>query len=84
MKKIILFLIGSFLVTAVFSASLKVFFQIVSWQEVLTKVTNGGERIPADRREKRPGPEERKIVRWQVVVSLCNLCVLCDSVVIGM
>ena len=37
MKGIILLFIGSFLVTAVFSASLKVFFQIVSWQEVLTK-----------------------------------------------
>ena len=37
MKKIILLFIGSFLVTAVFSASLKVFFQSVSWREVLTK-----------------------------------------------
>ena len=37
MKKIILLFIGSFLVTAVFSASLKVFFQTVSWREVLTK-----------------------------------------------
>ena len=37
MKKIILLFIGSFLVTAVFSASLKVFFQAVSWREVLTK-----------------------------------------------
>lgn len=37
MKKIILLFIGSFLVTAVFSASLKVFFQAVSWREVLLK-----------------------------------------------
>jgi hypothetical protein len=37
MKKIILLFIGSFLVTAVFSASLKIFFQTVSWREVLTK-----------------------------------------------
>ena len=37
MKKIILLFIGSFSVTAVFSASLKVFFQTVSWREVLTK-----------------------------------------------
>src|SRR5690242_13942450 len=37
MKKIILLFLGSFLVTAVFSASLKVFFQTVSWREVLTK-----------------------------------------------
>ena len=37
MKKIILLFIASFLVTAVFSASLKVFFQAVSWREVLTK-----------------------------------------------
>ena len=37
MKKIILLFIGSFLVTAVFSASLKVFFQEVSWREVLIK-----------------------------------------------
>src|SRR5215211_4591138 len=37
MKKIILLFIGSFLVTAIFSASLKVFFQSVSWREVLTK-----------------------------------------------
>ena len=37
MKKIILLFIGSFLVTAVFSASLKVFFQAVSWREVLIK-----------------------------------------------
>ena len=36
MRKIILLFIGSFLVTAVFSASLKVFFQSVSWREVLT------------------------------------------------
>src|SRR6185369_3288941 len=37
MKKIILLFVGSFLVTAVFSASLKVFFQSVSWGEVLIK-----------------------------------------------
>jgi len=37
MKKIILLFIGSFLVTAVFSASLKVFFQVNSWREVLIK-----------------------------------------------
>ena len=37
MKKIILLFIGSFLVTAVFSASLKIFFQQVSWREVLVK-----------------------------------------------
>ncbi len=37
MKKIILLFIASFLVTAVFSASLKVFFQEVSWREVLIK-----------------------------------------------
>ena len=37
MKKIILLFVGSFLVTAVFSASLKVFFQSVSWREVLIK-----------------------------------------------
>jgi len=37
MKKIILLFIGSFLVTSVFSASLKVFFQTVSWREVLIK-----------------------------------------------
>jgi hypothetical protein len=37
MKKIILLFIGSFLVTAIFSASLKVFFQSVSWREVLIK-----------------------------------------------
>jgi len=37
MKKIILLFIGSFLVTAVFSASLKIFFQTVSWREVLIK-----------------------------------------------
>ena len=37
MKKIFLLFIGSFLVTAVFSASLKVFFQSVSWREVLIK-----------------------------------------------
>ena len=36
-KKIILLFTGSFLVTAVFSASLKVFFQEVSWREVLIK-----------------------------------------------
>jgi len=37
MKQIILLFIGSFLVTAVFSASLKVFFPAVSWREVLIK-----------------------------------------------
>ncbi len=37
MKKIILLFVGSFLVTAVFSASLKVFFEAVSWREVLIK-----------------------------------------------
>ena len=37
MKKIILLFIGSFFVTAVFSTSLKVFFQALSWREVLTK-----------------------------------------------
>ena len=37
MKRIVLLFIGSFLVTAVFSASLKVFFDTVSWREVLTK-----------------------------------------------
>ena len=37
MKKIILLFIGSFLVTAVFSASLKVFFQESSWRGVLIK-----------------------------------------------
>jgi len=37
MKDIILLFIGSFLVTAVFSTSLKVFFQSVSWREVLIK-----------------------------------------------
>src|SRR6185503_2096285 len=37
MRKIILLFIGSFLVTAVFSTSLKVFFQAVSWREVLLK-----------------------------------------------
>jgi len=37
MKKIFLLFIGSFLVTAVFSASLKVFFQAMSWREVLIK-----------------------------------------------
>src|SRR4029078_1082402 len=37
MKEIILLFIGSFLVTAVFSTSLKVFFQSVSWREVLIK-----------------------------------------------
>ena len=37
MKKIIFLFIGSFLVTAVFSASLKVFFQEISWREVLIK-----------------------------------------------
>ena len=37
MKKIILLFTGSFLMTAVFSASLKVFFQEVSWREVWIK-----------------------------------------------
>ena len=37
MKKIILLFIASFLVTAIFSASLKAFFETVSWREVLTK-----------------------------------------------
>jgi hypothetical protein len=37
MKKIIILFIASFLVTAVFSASLKVFFLEVSWREVLIK-----------------------------------------------
>jgi hypothetical protein len=37
MRKIILLFVGSFLVTAVFSASLKVFFQAVEWREVLLK-----------------------------------------------
>ena len=37
MKKIVLLFAGSFLVTAVFSASLKVFFQAVTWREVLLK-----------------------------------------------
>ena len=37
MKQIILLFFGSFLVTVVFSASLKVFFQTVSWREVLIK-----------------------------------------------
>jgi len=37
MKKVIFLFVGSFLVTAVFSASLKVFFQTVSWREVLIK-----------------------------------------------
>ena len=37
MKKIFLLFIGSFLVTAVFSASLKVFFQEISWRAVLIK-----------------------------------------------
>lgn len=37
MKKIILLFISSFLVTAIFSASLKVFFQGVNWREVLIK-----------------------------------------------
>ena len=37
MKKIILLFLGSFLVTAVFSASLKIFFQDISWREVLIK-----------------------------------------------
>jgi hypothetical protein len=37
MKKIVLLFIASFLVTAIFSASLKVFFQTVGWREVLIK-----------------------------------------------
>src|SRR5215813_6050810 len=37
MKKIILLFLASFLATAVFSASLKVFFPVVSWREVLIK-----------------------------------------------
>ena len=37
MKRIIALFIASFLITAVFSASLKVFFTEVSWNEVLTK-----------------------------------------------
>jgi hypothetical protein len=37
MRKIILLFIGSFLVTTILSASLKVFFESVSWREVLTK-----------------------------------------------
>lgn len=37
MKRIIFLFIASFLVTAVFSASLKIFFQEVSWREVLIK-----------------------------------------------
>jgi hypothetical protein len=37
MKRIILLFIGSLLVTAIFSASLKIFFQAVSWREVLIK-----------------------------------------------
>ena len=37
MKKIVLLFLGSFLVTAVFSSSLKVFFETVSWREVLLK-----------------------------------------------
>jgi len=37
MKKIIVLFIGSFLATTVFSVSLKVFFEAVSWQEVLMK-----------------------------------------------
>ena len=37
MKKIVLLFLGSFLVTAIFSASLKVFFPAVSWREVLIK-----------------------------------------------
>ena len=37
MKRVIALFIASFLVTAVFSASLKVFFTEVSWSEVLTK-----------------------------------------------
>jgi hypothetical protein len=37
MKKILLLFLASFVVTAVFSASLKIFFQEVSWREVLIK-----------------------------------------------
>jgi hypothetical protein len=37
MKKLVLLFISSFLVTAVFSASLKIFFQELSWREVLLK-----------------------------------------------
>ena len=37
MTKVIFLFAGSFLVTAVFSASLKVFFQAVTWREVLLK-----------------------------------------------
>jgi hypothetical protein len=37
MKKIVILFIGSFLATAVFSASLKVFFEALSWREVLLK-----------------------------------------------
>jgi hypothetical protein len=37
MKRVIALFIASFLVTAVFSSSLKVFFTEVSWSEVLTK-----------------------------------------------
>ena len=37
MKRIIALFVAAFLVTAVFSASLKVFFTEVSWSEVLTK-----------------------------------------------
>ena len=37
MKRIIILFAGSFFVTAVFSASLKVFFQAVGWREVLIK-----------------------------------------------
>lgn len=37
MRRIILLFLGSFVVTAVFSASLKAFFQTVTWREVLAK-----------------------------------------------
>lgn len=37
MKKIVILFIASFLVTAIFSASLKVFFVAVTWREVLLK-----------------------------------------------
>jgi hypothetical protein len=37
MKRIILLFIASFLVTAIFSSSLKVFFADISWREVLIK-----------------------------------------------
>jgi hypothetical protein len=37
MKKIIALFIASFLVTAVFSVSLKIFFETITWREVLIK-----------------------------------------------